>query len=150
MKLRALTYILIVGALFGSAGCSELAGSGELVPIPDVSFTCGQGSAPNCGGGGTQNLFRVIYSTFNCQDAGTESFYAKRTRTGVLLCDGNQCTGTATGAWKDENFADTTLIPADNYTICVVIFRDSTFAGGATAEAGHRGIRLPRRHARHP
>lgn len=131
MKQRALAYILMVGALFGSAACSEVAGTGELVSIPQVSFTCNAG---NCGGSGTQNLFRVIYSTFNCQGAGTESFYAKRTFTGYLTCNGASCSGSTFGSWKDENFADTTLIPADNYTICIVVFRDSTFQGGATSD----------------
>lgn len=131
MKQRALTYILLVGALFGLARCSEIAGSGELVDIPSVSFTC---SAGNCGGPGTRNLFRVIYSTFGCDNAGDESFNARRTKTGFLNCNGTSCSGTASGAWKDSNFADTTLIPADSYTICIVVFRDSGFETGATSD----------------
>lgn len=133
MKIRALTYILLVGAIFGSAGCSELAGSGELVSIPAVSFNCSSGTASNCGGAGTTNLYRVIYSTFGCNGAGSQSFYAKRTFTGFLSCNGTSCSGTASGSWLDENSAVTTLIPADNYTVCVVVFRQGTFQGGATA-----------------
>ena len=130
MNRRALTYIILVGALFSSAACSETVGSGELVSIPQVSFTCAAG---NCGGSGSQNLFRVIYSTFGCSNAGTESFNAKRTKTGYLSCTGASCSGSTSGAWVDGSGADTTLIPADSYTICIVVFRDSTFQGGATS-----------------
>ena len=131
MNRRALTKILLVGALFGTVSCSELAGTGELVTIPQVSFTC---SAGNCGGAGTENLFRVIYSTFGCNNAGTESFNAKRIKTGYLSCTGASCSGSTSGAWVDDQGADTTLIPADSYTICIVVFRDSTFQGGATSD----------------
>lgn len=131
MKIRALTYILLVGALFGSAGCSELAGSGELVSIPTVSFTC---SAPNCTGPDANDEFRVIYSTFNCAGAGQTSFYAKRSSSSLSLnCSGASCSGTAND-WVDENGVPTTLIPADNYTICVVVFRQGSIVGGATAQ----------------
>ncbi len=133
MNRRALTYILLVGALFGSAACSELEGSGELVSIPAVTFTCSSGTASNCGGAGSTNLFRIIYSTFDCNGAGDQSFNAKRTSTGFLSCNGASCSGSSS-TWLDERgSAVTSLIPADNYTICVVVFRQGDFNTGANA-----------------
>lgn len=133
VKQRALTYLILVGALFGLTNCSEVVGSGELVSIPSVSFTCSSGTASNCGGAGTTNQFRVIYSTFDCTGAGDQSFYAKRSSTGYLTCNGTSCSGSTSG-WIDEQGASTSLIPADNYTICVVAFRQGSITAGANAQ----------------
>lgn len=133
IKQRALTYILLLSALFGLTNCSEVEGSGELVPIPDVTFTCSNGTASNCGGAGSTNLFRIIYSTFDCNGAGSQSFNAKRTSTGFLSCNGASCSGSSS-TWLDERgSAVTSLIPADNYTVCVVVFRQGDFSTGANA-----------------
>lgn len=131
--MRALaTTILSSGALLVSAGCSELAGSGELVEIPSVSFACNE---PNCTGAGGNNQFRVVYSSFDCSGTGSNgSFYTKALSNNFTLsCNGAQCTGTAS-SWSDENGFGITQIPAETYTVCVVIFRSGSITTGANAQ----------------
>lgn len=128
---RALAFTILASALFGLSSCSEVEGSGELVSIPSVSFTC---NSANCLSPGPNRQYRIIYSQFDCTGAGQVSFYAKRSSSGVnLFCNGAGCSASASG-WVDENGLSTTEIPAGNYDVCVVVFTHGTLVSGPTSQ----------------
>lgn len=129
---RKFVFAISAGALLLSvSGCSEVAGSGELVSIPNVTFTC---NSANCTGVGAPNSeYRVVYAEFGCTGAGDQNFYAKAVSTSLSLnCNGASCSGSAS-SWIDEHGLTTTQIPANSYYVCVVVFRQGSITTGPTA-----------------